>query len=60
MKIPHHVEHIDCPECVKDVRTVVFHRKSTPPNCKRCKGEGVVREDGKPTLTTNQRGIQEG
>ncbi len=51
--IPPHIPHVDCPQCVtKNFAQVAVYGKATNPNCKRCGGEGVVREDGKPTLKT--------
>lgn len=48
-----HVEHLDCPACaVKDFIQIAVYDKTTNPNCKTCGGEGVIREDGKPTLKT--------
>ena len=53
INIPKHVPHIDCPKCVyKHFTNVAVYGKPTNPNCPWCEGEGVIREDGKPTLKT--------
>ena len=53
MKIPPHVPHIDCPRCVGgNLAKVLNVGMVTAPGCKTCKGEGVIRKDGKATLRT--------
>ena len=56
MKIPPHIEHIDCPDCaIRHVFAIVRQGKNTNLNCPWCEGEGVVREDGKKTLKTKPK-----
>ena len=53
MKIPPHIEYIDCPKCVGDhIGGVIAQGNYTREGCKRCGGEGVIRRDEKATLRT--------
>ena len=56
MKIPEHVEHLDCPKCVGGkLGKVLQNGTITPAGCKTCGGENVIRKDGKATLRTRKK-----